>query len=135
VEASELRDTRPDERQPPAPAKAPLRAGLGTGRALRCKACGRRITDDAARIEVHGAHEHRCENPHGYRYRVGCFAVAEGLDPWGNASTYWSWFPGYAWQVQHCASCQTLLGWLFTSADARFYGLILDALVPFDEPG
>jgi hypothetical protein len=106
---------------------------FGRARALACAACRRRITRPSARIAIAGRHEHTCTNPHGFRYRIGCFAFAEGLAPFGNPSSYWSWFPGFSWQVQNCGGCRALLGWLFVRPDERFYGLILDELVEIDE--
>lgn len=101
----------------------------GEGQALACGGCRRRVTTGAARVEIGGGHEHTCTNPGGFSYRIGCFAWAENLTPLGAPSTYWSWFPGMSWQVQHCATCRRHLGWRFASADGGFYGLILDALV------
>jgi hypothetical protein len=115
------------------PEKDPLLVTTGQGRILACAACRRRITSSAARIAVNGSHEHECENPHGYRYKIGCFAHAEGVVALGNASTYWSWFPGYSWQVQNCAGCGVLLGWLFAREGSRFWGLIVESLVEIEE--
>jgi hypothetical protein len=91
------------------------------------------VTGDEARIAIAGSHEHDCENRHGWRYRVGCFAAAEGLVPDGAATTADTWFPGYAWQVQRCARCGHHLGWRFASRDGGFFGLILDHLVETDD--
>jgi hypothetical protein len=87
------------------------------------------VTDGSQRIAVGGAHAHHFVNPHGIEFHVGCFADAGGCTAVGEASTYWSWFPGFAWQVELCAGCGEQLGWLFRSADAVFHGLILDRLV------
>jgi hypothetical protein len=97
----------------------------GAGRALLCSACGRRITTPEARIEIGGRHEHECVNPHGWRWRIGCFATAEGLVPEGAPERYWSWFPGFSWQVQNCASCGQLMGWAYREGEQGFYGLIV----------
>ena len=114
--------------------RAPARAAEtlrddGDGRVLACAGCLARVTTEAAAIEVSGRHEHACENPAGLRFRVGCFAVAEGLVPYGAPSRYWSWFPGMSWQVVHCMTCARHLGWRFAGPDGGFYGLILDELV------
>lgn len=95
------------------------------GRALVCTACEQRITTPAAAIEIAGRHDHECVNPHGWRWRIGCFATAEGLVPLGEAENEWSWFPGFTWQIQNCARCGQLMGWLYRSGDQTFFGLIL----------
>jgi hypothetical protein len=103
--------------------------GQGAPRGLACHRCLSTVTDDASRITVGGAHAHHFVNPHGIEFHVGCFADAPGCVAFGAASTYWSWFPGFAWQIELCAGCGEHLGWLFRSADAVFHGLILDRLV------
>jgi hypothetical protein len=100
----------------------------GTARVLVCSACGRRITTPDARIEVGGRHEHECVNPHGYRWRIGCFAAAEGVDLASEPESYWSWFPGFTWQIENCAACRQLMGWLYRSGDQQFHGLVLEHL-------
>ncbi len=90
------------------------------------------MTSDSARIEIGGAHEHSCTNPAGYHYRIGCFAAAEGLAARGEPTAEYTWFPGYAWQVQDCGACRQHLGWRFRSADGGFYDLILAHLVEID---
>ena len=97
---------------------------------LRCASCGARVTKDAARIAMNGTHEHTFMNPSGIKYVVGCFSKAEGCVPDGSRSSVWSWFPGYAWQIELCRSCSVHLGWSFHDvAGTSFYGLIGDRLV------
>jgi len=96
---------------------------------LACHRCLSPITDGSLRIAVGGAHAHRFVNPHGIEFHIGCFAAAPGCTGFGASSTYWSWFPGFAWQVELCAACGEHLGWVFRSADAVFHGLIQDRLV------
>jgi hypothetical protein len=97
-------------------------------RILACARCRCPVTTHAARIEMAGGHEHGFVNPAGIHYHIGCFARAEGLIPVGEPSVYWSWFPPYRWQIEHCPRCQEHLGWLFSRADSQFHGLILDRL-------
>jgi len=97
--------------------------------ALVCAACRRRITTAEARIEIAGAHVHECVNPHGWRWRIGCFAVAEGLVVISEPETAWSWFPGYTWEIENCGGCGALLGWLYRNGDSSFHGLILAHLI------
>lgn len=99
------------------------------GKVIACARCQSYVTTSAARIEMDGKHEHRFVNPHGLLFRIGCFCAAEGCLPTGESSTFWSWFPGFAWQVDLCGSCGEHLGWLFSNAASTFHGLILDRLV------
>jgi hypothetical protein len=105
------------------------------GRVLACARCLREVTTSADRIEVGGRHAHTFANPHGFSYHIGCFAQAGGCWAAGQPTTYWTWFPPYAWQIEHCASCGEHLGWLFRSDADRFHGLILDRLVELGGPG
>jgi hypothetical protein len=88
---------------------------------LRCAACEGRVARVSARIAMNGAHEHEFMNPGGLRFRVGCYASAPGCFPEGERSTVWTWFPGYAWQIERCRTCSTHLGWSFhrEAASAR----------------
>jgi hypothetical protein len=107
----------------------------GDGRRLACHRCSSPITDDASRIGMGGAHAHHFVNPDGIEFHVGCFAAAGGCAALAAPSTYWTWFPGFSWQVELCAACGEHLGWLFRSADAVFHGLVLTRLVEVAEDG
>lgn len=96
--------------------------------ALRCIECHYVITHQSDRIQVNEQHRHVFANPHGYVYRIGCFGRAPGCLPIGQASSHFSWFPGYTWQVALCGQCLTLLGWAFRSSEAYFFGLIVEKL-------
>jgi len=96
---------------------------------LVCHACGAEIADDDARIEIAGLHRHTGTNPGGTTFVVCCFAVVLGLEEVTNPSSEWSWFPGYRWQVENCATCDAHLGWKYTRADGSFHGLIEDRVV------
>ena len=98
-------------------------------RAIRCAACNAAITTHANRVSVHGAHEHRRVNPSGVDFRIGCFSEAPGCFAEGIATTFWTWFPGYAWQIACCRACGDHLGWAFTGGDRSFFGLILTRLI------
>ncbi len=96
---------------------------------LYCSACKYPITRKHARITVNGAHEHYFMNPHGISFRIACFTEAPGCVNIGQATEEHSWFPGYAWRVAVCESCQQHLGWGFHGPDAgRFFGLIVNRL-------
>jgi len=116
-----------------APFAAPV-ADAGRGRLIACALCLAGVTDTAARIEVAGAHEHSFVNPAGIGFRIGCFARAACLAT-GGPSTYWSWFPGYSWEVEVCVRCGAHLGWRFRSPSDQFHGLILDRLVEQEAEG
>jgi len=107
-------------------------ADLGDEEALLCAKCRRRITWDAARVEIGGHHQHTRVNPHGHRFTFGCFSRVEGCVLLSAPSNEWSWFPGYLWQIENCEACGRHLGWCFRAADAAlpgFHGLILERLV------
>ena len=125
-EIEALRGDRAPKSPPPAP-EARSEAKPADERALRCAACGASITSERARIEIHGAHEHRRVNPSGADFHVGCFADAPGCRTEGVPTTHWTWFPGCAWQIALCRACGAHLGWAFTG-EAKFFGLILPRL-------
>ncbi len=95
---------------------------------LRCAVCQYPITYTSDRIEINEKHHHVFANPHGYVYQIGCFARAPGCVTIGEESSYFSWCPGYTWQIGVCGQCFTLLGWTFRSPDNYFFGLISDKL-------
>jgi hypothetical protein len=97
---------------------------------LRCIACGNAITHENERISMLGAHEHDCTNPHGIRFRIGCFGQAPGGAETGEQTDEHTWFPGYCWRILHCGKCGIHLGWGFHAGSGdRFCGLILDRLI------
>ena len=95
---------------------------------LFCVRCRHLITAQEQRIDVNGAHRHTCTNPHGLTFDIGCFREAPGCAALGEATTEFTWFPGYAWRIADCAKCGAHLGWSFTSLGGGFYGLILNRL-------
>jgi len=101
----------------------------GEDRSLVCSVCQLRITDESLRVERAGAHDHVFVNPGGYVHRVRCFAAATGVSEQGTPATAFSWFPGYSWQILHCASCNVHIGWRFRGGDDTFYGFVAERLV------
>jgi hypothetical protein len=96
---------------------------------LVCVACGHRITSEAERIAVAGAHAHTFTNPHGLSFHIGCFRAAAGCRDEGPGSYDYTWFAGYAWSVAVCAQCGSHLGWRYrNSGGDGFFGLILQRL-------
>lgn len=95
---------------------------------LFCAACRRPVTHLDERIHVQGGHEHRCTNPHGITYHIGCFREANGCAAIGEATLEYTWFRGYAWRIALCGHCRTHLGWRFENAEEYFHGLISERL-------
>ncbi|XP_070016101.1 uncharacterized protein [Nicotiana sylvestris] len=58
-------------------------------------------------------------NPHGFVHEIMTLFKANGLAVIGNPVKEYSWFPGYAWSIAECASCETQLGWLFTATKKK----------------
>jgi len=106
------------------------------GRHLLCAVCGHLITYDGERISIQGAHRHTFANPHGLVFRIGCFRAAPGCRRASRETTDFSWFPGYAWNIQVCGACFTHVGWAYRAEGDGFHGLILERLVEAgrDEP-
>jgi hypothetical protein len=102
--------------------------GHGGRRVLICAACEARITATSARREAAGRHEHVLFNPAGVQFRIGCFSSAPGCGGHGEVSDFFTWFPGYAWQVALCRGCGAHLGWSFRGEGDAFWGLVLPRL-------
>ncbi|KAK4786926.1 hypothetical protein SAY86_010759 [Trapa natans] len=58
-------------------------------------------------------------NPYGHVHEVMTFYKANGLIRIGRPTREYSWFPGYAWTVINCSSCETPMGWLFTATNDK----------------
>ncbi|KAJ0986400.1 hypothetical protein J5N97_004756 [Dioscorea zingiberensis] len=54
-------------------------------------------------------------NPHGYVHEVITVYNANGLALLGRPDKKHCWFPGYAWTITYCATCESNIGWLFTA--------------------
>jgi len=120
------RDAKPEP--PPTPQAVTTSDRTSTDRSpLRCAACGREITDQAAAIAMHGAHDHHFVNPHGHAFHVGIFAKAPGSLSVGPLVAFYSWFPGLPWRLAICGGCQAHLGWSYGAA-ADFFALIRERL-------
>lgn len=102
-------------------------------RSLVCVRCRRPITTAADRIEVDGLHEHTQINPHGFIWSFGCFARAPGCVAVGAPSREFAWFAGHAWQIADCGGCRLHLGWLFSSPERHFHGLIVGRVVELED--
>ncbi|KAK9149339.1 hypothetical protein Scep_008096 [Stephania cephalantha] len=58
-------------------------------------------------------------NPHGYVHEIMTFDKVNGVALIGRPDEKYSWFPGYAWTIATCATCEYQLGWLFTARDKK----------------
>ncbi|KAF6141742.1 hypothetical protein GIB67_027920 [Kingdonia uniflora] len=58
-------------------------------------------------------------NPHGYVHEIMTFNKVSDIALRGHASKQCSWFPGYAWTIANCASCESHAGWLFTATKSK----------------
>lgn len=94
---------------------------------LTCSECKHPVTKVSERVEVFGRHDHSFRNL-GYLVQLGCFRDAPGCLGVQGISHGYSWFRGYAWQIQVCRNCYTQLGWKYMSEDESFYGLIFNTL-------
>lgn len=111
---------------------APLEPG--ESRRLYCRACRQSITDEGQRVSIDGEHVFVRENPAGFRYCFGCFALAPGCSALGQASAEFTWFNDCRWQIAVCRGCGGHLGWRFMGNHA-FFALILDRLQNDDARG
>jgi hypothetical protein len=100
----------------------------GEDKAIVCARCNYPITTASARMKMLGLHEHSQVNPGGYIWNFGCFVRAPGCYPEGQPSSEFAWFPGFQWQIEICRGCSLHLGWLFSSIDHQFHGLILERI-------
>ena len=94
---------------------------------LVCASCRHLVTKVSEKIDVRGRHDHSFGNL-GYPVKLGCFRNAQGCTGVERVSHGYSWFPGYAWQIQVCRECYTQLGWKYMTQHDSFYGLIFGVL-------
>ena len=93
---------------------------------VRCAGCGHGLARKSARTEVDGKHVHTFVNPHGIEYTFGCWTDAPGCRGWGEESTLFTWFAGFAWRIALCAQCGVHVGWSFRAESGGFVGLVVD---------
>lgn len=95
---------------------------------LCCARCRYPATSPDAALEIDGRHFHVRSNPQGDTFEIRLFSAASCVRQ-GVATTNYTWFSGYAWQIANCANCMLQLGWVYSQAGAAaFYGLIADRL-------
>ena len=94
---------------------------------LVCAACGHPVTRVSDKTEIFGRHDHAF--PYFNQVvQLGCYSDAPGCLSVERISYGYSWFRGYAWQIQVCRNCFTQLGWKYISTDGSFFGLVFDTL-------
>ena len=101
-------------------------------KALQCAACGHPVTKAVEKIEIRGRHDHAFPL-YNQIIELGCFRNAPGCIGVRDVSHGYSWFRGYAWQIQVCGHCYTQLGWKYISEEDSFYALMFNTLK--DEEG
>ena len=104
---------------------------------LCCRVCETRIVLASAGISFDGSQTHRFSNPMGLEFDIALYDDAPGCRGDGDATEYYSWFPGYAWRIAVCSGCWAHLGWSFhcigppgVGEPGGFHGLIVDRLRP-----
>ncbi|KAL2940089.1 Protein cereblon [Bienertia sinuspersici] len=58
-------------------------------------------------------------NPSGFVHEIMTLYKANGLALIGQPREEYSWFPGYAWTIANCATCERHMGWLFTARNKK----------------
>ncbi len=98
---------------------------------LVCAACGHPITKVAEKVDIRGRHDYGFTNL-GYLVRLGCYRNAPGCVGINRVSHGYSWFRGYAWDIQLCEKCYTQVGWKYMGPEDSFYGLVFKMLREVD---
>lgn len=99
---------------------------------LCCARCLHPVTEHSAYLELAGGHTHVFTNPGGITYELALYAHANCVIH-GPATTEYTWFAGYAWQLALCSNCHEHLGWRYRKlGGASFYGLIRQRLREVD---
>jgi hypothetical protein len=115
---------REDEERTPAqsPEERPAEDAV-----ILCRRCGNELTASRHALAVEGKTRHQLVNPAGVAFLVRTFGEAPGCAPYGDASSFFSWFSGHTWRIAVCASCGVHVGWRFEGASV-FHGLIEDRI-------
>lgn len=99
---------------------------------ILCRFCHAAITTQRAELQIESHHQHKFINPAGMQFLIGCFDLAPGCDIAGLATSEYSWFRGYTWQMARCSDCGEHLGWFYQKGEAnQFFGLIVEKLVRY----
>lgn len=104
---------------------------------FKCKRCRSSIAiyDDIFAMAKGNVNANYC-NPAGYIHETLTVhkILENSLQMVDRASTEFSWFPGYAWQIAICSKCQSHIGWKFIAVvknlkPKTFFGLSNKSLV------
>lgn len=100
---------------------------------FKCAACGADIAGEDDVLALPGRDPVELHvNPHGIAFRVLTLADAAARVS-GPLYPAFTWYPGYAWRVALCPTCETHLGWRYervlpAGGPIGFFGLIADRL-------
>lgn len=101
---------------------------------VRCLTCGTILAEAADATHIDGHHHYSFINPHGFMYRIRCYAAARNISLRGTPSSEFAWFPGYTWTTIECAVCSTHVGWRFDGTTSTFFALIAESIRTDDNP-
>jgi hypothetical protein len=93
-----------------------------------CALCLEKITSDKQRFFYQGKSEFQFTNPGGYNFHIITFSKTFSCVITTSPTLEYTWFPGYAWSICQCNSCNSHLGWQYVNK-LTFYGLIREQLV------
>ncbi len=100
-------------------------AGVRDERAIRCAGCRHVLAREQDRLPLDTG---TFVNPAGIVHRIAAFRHAQGCAVAGDPTTFWTWFPGHAWQHALCGNCGTHVGWMF-SGPSTFFGLLTARII------
>mmetsp|Transcript_792 Transcript_792/g.2436 ORF Transcript_792/g.2436 Transcript_792/m.2436 type:complete len:350 (+) Transcript_792:158-1207(+) len=81
---------------------------------LRCTGCSSQLCT-ASKVLASAAG--LFVNPYGAVHDMVIVSEIMNTETLGRPTKEASWFPGYAWQILYCPTCEEHLGWKFTQAD------------------
>lgn len=95
---------------------------------IRCRKCEQELSDTDALFLIDSDRLTRVfANPHGYLHEIVTVRSARGLTVVGPATTEFTWFAGYAWEIAMCDLCGSHIGWAFNAtcdqSPELFWGL------------
>ena len=78
-------------------------------------------------------------NPGGLTQEIFTVKKVSNVRVFGQATTQYTWFPGYAWRHLQCRGCHNHLGWRYDAVASHltpklFYGLRRADVVPNIQP-
>ena len=94
------------------------------GEKLYCTNCRQLITSEEMVTRIGGEHSHFKANPAGIVYDIRCFRSTTGTKGVGEFEEFFTWFPGFHWQILVCSCCDQHLGWTYRSNNRQFFGII-----------